>query len=54
LIRTELDPQSMGEAAVATFIGLEIMSKVEGRELGPRVRRYVDLYRQAFAPPTQE
>jgi AcrR family transcriptional regulator len=53
-IRADLDPQAMGEAAVATFIGLEIMSKVEGRELGPRVRRYVDLYRQAFAPPTQE
>jgi AcrR family transcriptional regulator len=52
-IRKELDPRSMGEAAVATFVGLEMMSKVEGRELGPRVRRYVDLYRQAFAPLTQ-
>jgi AcrR family transcriptional regulator len=50
LIREDLDPHAMGEAAVATFVGLEVMSKVEGRELGPRVRRYVDLYRQAFAP----
>jgi AcrR family transcriptional regulator len=50
-LRQDLDPHAMGEAAVATFVGLEVMSKVEGRELGPRVRRYVDLFKRAFAAP---
>jgi AcrR family transcriptional regulator len=50
IIRPEFDPRDIAEAAVGTFIGLEIMSQVQGRELGPRVRRYVELYRRAFGP----
>jgi AcrR family transcriptional regulator len=49
VVRPEFDPHSMGEAAVATFVGLEIMSKVEGTPIRPRVLRYVELYRQAFS-----
>jgi len=53
-VRADLDPRAIGEAAVATFVGLETMSKTEGRELGPRVRSYVELYRQAFGSPSSE
>ena len=52
LVREDLDAHAIAEAAVATFIGLELMSNIQGTELGPRVRRYVELYRQAFAPTT--
>jgi hypothetical protein len=51
VVRPDLDPQAMGEAAVATFVGLEMMSKVEGSDLRPRVRRYVDLFTRAFSAP---
>jgi hypothetical protein len=43
----------MGEAAVATFIGLEIMSQVEDKPFRPRVQRYVDLFTKAFSEPSQ-
>jgi len=49
VIRSDLDPRAMGEAAVAAFVGLENISKVQGTELRPRVRRYVDLFIQAFS-----
>jgi AcrR family transcriptional regulator len=53
VVRPELDPHAMGEVAVAAFVGLEMMSEVEGKELRPRVRRYVDLLQQAFSVPTE-
>jgi AcrR family transcriptional regulator len=49
-VRRDLDPRAMGEAAVAAFVGLETMSKVENTPLRPRVERYVRLFLQAFAP----
>lgn len=51
VVRSDLDPGAMAETAVATFVGLELMSKVEGKDLRPRVRRYVDLFTQAFSVP---
>jgi AcrR family transcriptional regulator len=51
VIRTDLDPGAMAETAVATFVGLELMSKVEGVPLRPRVARYVDLFTRAFSAP---
>jgi AcrR family transcriptional regulator len=50
-VRTDLDPRAMGEAAVATFVGLEMMCKIEGRTLRPRVERYTDLFIRAFSAP---
>jgi AcrR family transcriptional regulator len=54
VVRHDLDSHAMGEAAVATFIGLEIMSQVEGTPFRPRVRRYVDLFTAAFSEPTPD
>lgn len=50
-VRPDLDPHAMGEVAVAAFLGMELMSKVEGTGLGPRVRRYVELFTTAFRTP---
>ncbi len=50
IIGEDFDTHDIAEAAVATFLGLEMMSQIQGRDLGPRVRRYVDLYRRAFGP----
>ena len=46
--RSDLDAHAMGEVAVAAFLGMEMMSKIEGQPLGPRVRRYVELLTAAF------
>lgn len=50
-VRADLDPNAMGELAVAAFLGMELMSKIEGKPLGPRVRRYVDLLTVALRTP---
>ena len=52
-VRTDLDSGAMAEVAVAAFVGLEMMSKVEGKPLRPRVRRYADLLTRVFSLPSK-
>lgn len=49
-IRADVDAQAAGEAAVASFVGMEILSEVDGRPLRPRVEGLVGLFLTALAP----
>jgi AcrR family transcriptional regulator len=48
--RDDLDPRAAGESAVAAYIGLEMMSNVDGAPLRPRVERLFHLFYDAFSP----
>lgn len=49
--RTDLDPRAAGETAVGAYIGLEIMSNVDGAPLRARAEQMFHLFVRAFAPP---
>jgi AcrR family transcriptional regulator len=48
--RSDLDARAAGESAVAAYVGLEMMTNVDGSPLRPRAERLVQLFLHAFTP----